>query len=171
MSVFRRSALPRRPHGPALTSAPVYTNGTSGAVDSVPSNRRVLQRAAPYGSWYDDPRYGWVFAPASPSYLPYSNGHWVQTDYGFTWISGDPFGWATDHYGRWVWANRWVWRPDTTWGPAWVQWREGNGYVGWAPVGYSDGATFPVEHWRFVVARNCWPRTCRYYVTAIWRYL
>jgi hypothetical protein len=91
-----------------------------------------------------------VFTPGDASYVPYTNGRWTNTDYGFTWVSNDPFGWATDHYGRWVWANRWVWRPDTTWGPAWVQWRQGDGYVGWAPAGYSDDAYFPDDHWRFV---------------------
>lgn len=141
------------PAPPASTSEPVYADVNVGlAGNSVPSVDVFYSELGPYGSWYDDPKYGWVFAPASPSYVPYSNGRWMYTDYGFTWISGDPFGWATDHYGRWVWTNRWVWRPDTTWGPAWVQWREGNGYVGWAPAGNSDQATFPVEHWRFVVA-------------------
>ena len=108
-----------------------------------------------------------MFAPPSPSYLPYSNGRWVYTDYGYTWVSADPFGWATDHYGRWVWANRWVWRPDTTWGPAWVQWRQGDGYVGWAPAGYTDDAYVPDESWRFVGAASLFaPDVPRYYVTA-----
>ena len=122
---------------------------------------------APHGSWYDDPTYGWVFAPPSPTYMPYSNGRWVYTDYGYTWVSADPFGWATDHYGRWVWANRWVWRPDTTWGPAWVQWRQGDGYVGWAPAGYTDDAYVPDASWRFVAAASLFaPDVPRYYVTA-----
>ena len=107
---------------------------------------------APYGSWYDDRTYGYVFAPSIPNYTPYSNGHWKNTEYGFTWVSGDPFGWATDHYGRWVWVNRWVWAPDTTWGPAWVQWRVGAGWAGWAPLGYTDDAYVPDDQWRFVPA-------------------
>ena len=28
----------------------------------------------------------------------------------------------------------WCWIPGTTWGPAWVNWRWGGGYVGWAPM-------------------------------------
>ena len=71
-----------------------------------------------YGTWYDDRTWGWVFVPNTANYQPYTNGHWKFTDYGWTWISADPWGWATDHYGRWVWANRWVWAPDTKWGPA-----------------------------------------------------
>src|SRR6185436_11166126 len=136
--------------------APVYTGPVYDTVNvsvtgnNVPSVDVFYNDLAPYGSWYDDPTYGWVFAPPSPTYTPYSNGRWAYTDYGYTWVSADPFGWATDHYGRWVWANRWVWRPDTTWGPAWVQWRQGDDYVGWAPSGYTDDAYFPEEHWRFV---------------------
>ena len=132
------------PASAPVYSGPIYDTVNVGvAGNDVPSIDVFYNDLAPYGSWYNDPTYGWVFAPPSPSYVPYSNGHWAYTDYGYTWQSADPFGWATDHYGRWVWANRWVWRPDTTWGPAWVQWREGDGYVGWAPAGYTDDAYVP----------------------------
>ena len=120
----------------------------------------------PYGTWYDDATFGWVFAPSQPSYVPYSNGYWKYTDYGWTWVSADPFGWATDHYGRWLWVNRWVWRPDTTWGPAWVQWRVGDQYVGWAPMGYSDDTYVPDDQWRFVPVNQITSRDVRrHYVT------
>ena len=154
---------------PAPTySGPVYEDvNVEVAGSNVPSIDVFYNDLAPHGSWYDDPTYGWVFAPPSPSYVPYSNGRWVYTDYGYTWVSADPFGWATDHYGRWVWANRWVWRPDTTWGPAWVQWRQGDGYVGWAPAGYTDDAYVPETSWRFVGAASLFaPDVPRYYVTA-----
>src|SRR6478609_7212232 len=165
---------PAPPPPPAAPpSTPVYTGPTYDTVNvdvqggNVPSVDVFYNDLAPYGSWYSDPTYGWVFAPPSPSYIPYSNGRWVYTDYGYTWQSADPFGWATDHYGRWVWANRWVWRPDTTWGPAWVQWREGDGYVGWAPAGYTDDAYVPDTAWRFVGATSLFaPDVPRYYVTA-----
>ena len=28
----------------------------------------------------------------------------------------------------------WVWVPGYTWAPAWVSWRYGDGYAGWAPL-------------------------------------
>src|SRR6185295_3364623 len=155
--------------------APVYTGPVYDTVNvsvtgnNVPSVDVFYNDLAPYGSWYDDPTYGWVFAPPSSSYVPYSNGRWVYNDYGYTWVSADPFGWATDHYGRWVWANRWVWRPDTTWGPAWVQWRVGDGWVGWAPMGYSDDAYVPEDQWRFVPAPQLTSREVkRHYVVRDW---
>jgi hypothetical protein len=60
----------------------------------------------------------------------------VVTNYGWTWASNEPFGWATYHYGRWAWDSRfgWLWVPGTIWGPAWVSWQYGGGYVGWAPL-------------------------------------
>ena len=152
---------------PPVYAEPVYTDvSVDVAGSNVPSVDVFYNELAPYGSWYDDPKYGWVFAPPSPSYVPYSNGHWKYTDYGFTWVSADPFGWATNHYGRWVWVNRWVWRPDTVWGPAWVQWRQGDNTVGWAPAGYDDDAYVPETHWRFVAAGSVLaPDVNRYYVT------
>jgi len=93
---------------------------------------------SPYGEWVRHPYYGWVWFPRNvlPNWRPYSIGRWVESDYGWTWISDEPFGWATYHYGRWAWDPQigWLWVPGTDWGPAWVSWQQGNGYVGWAPL-------------------------------------
>ena len=76
---------------------------------------------------------------------PYTQGHWVDTDYGWTWISDEPWGWATYHYGRWLADQEygWLWVPGNQWGPAWVSFQQGGGYVGWAPlppaVGFQAG--------------------------------
>ena len=74
---------------------------------------------------------------------PYTLGYWVWTDqFGWMWISNEPFGWATFHYGRWYLDPYygWVWVPGYEWGPAWVSFRSGGGYVGWAPLS-------PGVHW------------------------
>ena len=44
--------------------------------------------------------------------------------------------------GRWVWIEDvgWAWVPGRDWGPAWVDWRRGGGYVGWAPLPPDDVA-------------------------------
>jgi hypothetical protein len=94
----------------------------------------------PYGVWRETPNYGYVWQPReaerSRSWRPYTNGRWVYTDAGWTWISEEPFGWATYHYGRWTRLRNigWVWVPGDEWAPAWVSWRKGNDYVGWAPL-------------------------------------
>src|SRR5215467_14387643 len=91
---------------------------------------------SPYGRWVFLPGYGYVWSPSGVGYgwRPYTNGHWVWTSYGWTWVSGYHWGWAPFHYGRWAYTGGgWYWVPGTTWGPAWVSWRSGPGYVGWAP--------------------------------------
>ncbi len=93
---------------------------------------------APYGEWIAHPRYGYVWLPrtVAPDWRPYTVGKWVSTDeYGWYWDSYEPFAWAVYHYGRWGFdaGYGWYWVPGDTWAPAWVQWRYGNEYVGWAP--------------------------------------
>jgi hypothetical protein len=90
------------------------------------------------GTWIQSSDYGYVWQPqvSDPAWAPYTLGHWVYTDDGWTWASDESFGWATYHYGRWVNLDGtgWVWVPGYTWGPAWVSWRYGDGYAGWAPL-------------------------------------
>ena len=94
----------------------------------------------PYGAWLETSDYGYVWQPrqaeSSRSWRPYTTGRWVYTDAGWTWISEEPFGWATYHYGRWTRLRGvgWVWVPGNDWAPAWVSWRKSNDYVGWAPL-------------------------------------
>ena len=50
------------------------------------------------------------------------------------------WGWVTFHYGRWAHDQRlgWFWVPGDEWGPAWVDWRRGDDFVGWAPLPPDD---------------------------------
>lgn len=93
---------------------------------------------APYGNWVwiDGPGMVWAPYNVTVGWRPYVEGHWANTDYGWTWASDEPFGWAVYHYGRWHnSANHgWVWVPGRTWGPAWVSWQHGDGWTGWAPL-------------------------------------
>ena len=133
----------------------------------------------PYGTWMDHGQYGYVWIPrVDPGFVPYAtNGYWINTEYGNTWVSDYQWGWAPFHYGRWFFDDfhGWIWVPDTTWGPAWVAWRGGGGYYGWAPLmpGFGIHLTFgyynriPHHYWNFVpyryvtyrhVYRHCVPR-------------
>lgn len=92
-----------------------------------------------HGDWRETSDYGYVWQPReaqSRNWRPYTNGHWVYTDVGWTWVSEEPFGWATYHYGRWTRLRNigWVWVPGDEWAPAWVSWRKSDDYVGWAPL-------------------------------------
>lgn len=93
---------------------------------------------SPYGDWVEVDDYGYCFQPydAGGDWRPYSDGYWADSDEGWVWVSNEPHGWATYHYGRWanITGRGWVWVPGYEWGPGWVSWRESNDYVGWAPL-------------------------------------
>ena len=115
---------------------------------------------SPYGTWINDPEYGYVWRPDvdQREFRPYyTNGRWAMTEYGNTWVSNYDWGWAPFHYGRWMYNryNNWVWLPDTTWGPAWVDWRSGGGYYGWAPMGPSINININIGR-RYVTPDYCW---------------
>jgi len=118
----------------------------------------------PYGRWINSPSYGQVWICNMPDFTPYySGGHWVYTNYGWTWASDYSWGWAPFHYGRWAYDPfyGWMWVPGYQWGPAWVGWRTGGDYYGWAPlapginisVGFGFGNAMPADRWCFVPRR------------------
>ena len=154
-----------------LTSCMVYSGRTSQQSQSQGQGTTVsfqvfYDQLSPYGQWVDDSNYGYVWIPNSGSdFAPYSSdGHWVLTDYGWTWASDYSWGWATFHYGRWSFNDSfgWFWVPDNEWGPAWVNWRQADGYYGWEPM--QPGMTVSMsfnrrydsnnDHWLFVSNRD-----------------
>ena len=76
----------------------------------------------------------------TPEYRPYSNGQWVNTDAGWYFRAPNPYEETTSHYGRWVKTrgHGWLWVPGRVWAPAWVDWRQDDDYVSWAPMPPSD---------------------------------
>jgi len=141
---------------------------------------------APHGQWFESDEYGWVWRPAAAratDWRPYTRGRWVDSDQGWAWISDEPFGWATYHYGRWALLvnHGWIWVPGETWAPAWVAWRRNEECVGWAPLppetSYADDITYgpeveadyglsaewytfmPVRHFDEPVITHCRPMT------------
>ena len=111
-----------------------------------------------YGTWEQDPDYGRVWEPDTTvvgvDFTPYETcGSWAYTSYGWSFNCDWSWGWLPFHYGRWGWFNgHWGWVPGHHWGPAWVQWRHGGGYVGWRPLApVHNGVAMPMHdaHWRF----------------------
>ncbi len=166
-----QSSLCRRALFAALTGVSLLTVAVAapiamGALTPAHAQVNADFRAAlaPYGEWVVHPRWGQVWVPDDrPSgWRPYTDGRWVYTDeWGWYWVSGEDeedWGWITFHYGRWVRdrAIGWLWVPGDEWAPAWVDWRRGNDYVGWAPAppddvlyDYDDDP----DHWNFVSPR------------------
>ena len=142
------------------------------------SYQTFYDELSPHGRWIDYPQYGYVWVPnAGPSFRPYStNGHWVWTDgYQWMWVSNYSWGWAPFHYGRWFYDPfyGWVWMPGYEWSPAWVAWRSGGDYYGWAPIrpGFNisinislGGYSPPYDYWCFAPRRYITsPRIHDYY--------
>jgi hypothetical protein len=132
----------------------------SPAYDSEDDADNFYDDLEPYGQWIQVEDYGPVWQPynVAPGWRPYTMGHWVFTDdVGWYWVTDEPFGWCCYHYGRWAFVDRhgWCWCPGRRWGPAWVIWRRGGGYSGWAPMPPARRrlsihvATFEPPHWAF----------------------
>lgn len=135
---------------------------------------------SPHGRWLVAGQYGHVWQPAvyRHGWNPYNDGHWEYTDCGWTWVSDYNWGDVPYHYGTWVDdpGYGWVWVPGYTWAPAWVTFRTGPDYIGWAPVapgfsvgfssgGASFGASVGASSFVFVPTRYfAAPRLRNYYV-------
>ncbi len=143
------------------------------------SYQTFYDELSPYGQWVEYPGQGYVWVPdAGENFQPYStNGHWVWTDdYEWMWVSDYDWGWAPFHYGRWDHDPYygWYWVPGYEWSPAWVAWRDGGDYYGWAPIrpGINISINFniggynpPYDFWCFAPRRYITsPRIYDYYV-------
>jgi hypothetical protein len=151
----------------ALESEP---SGSGEAVD-IPKSQ-IYKTLSPHGTWSWSSRYKEVWIPQKMDHdwRPYSRGHWIYTDWGWTWMAEEEWGWIPFHYGWWVYDPYygWIWIPGYTWSPAWVCWRYGQGYVGWAPLPpsvywdpyfgmrYGNGweREVPSRGWSFVDEKN-----------------
>jgi hypothetical protein len=115
----------------------------------------------PYGEWRKHARWGNVWVPSyrDRDWQPYQEGRWVYTEqWGWYWVSNAEeadWGWVAYHYGRWI-KDRdlgWAWVPGDDWAPAWVKWRRGPLYVGWAPLAPDEVGTSQFDDpavWMFV---------------------
>ena len=139
------------PVPPTPTYAPVPSAPTVPMAPTVPaaapaSLASFQAQLAPYGAWMDVPGYGLCWRPSvaatDPYWRPYCDqGHWVYTADGWFWQSDYPWGDIAFHYGRWFRDSLgWLWVPGYDWAPAWVCWRQADGYCGWAPL--PPGAVF-----------------------------
>lgn len=110
-----------------------------------------------FGRWVviDNVRYftPYTFELGGQPWAPYRNGYWTRENAGaVTWISYDPWGWMTDHYG--VWRHHrsygWLWLPfpDRRYQPHCVSWFNQGNYVGWYPYhkGFPDAYRHRTAH-------------------------
>jgi uncharacterized protein DUF6600 len=143
----------------ALALATLLSCATTGGVPAPPSMPAARLALRPeyrifydalqdYGDWVLIEPFGFVFHPKVDfaTFRPYDDGFWAPSDtWGWVWISAEPFGWATYHYGTWFWDRYqgWVWQPGVDWGPAWVSWQLADRYAGWAALSPSGADVTP----------------------------
>jgi len=146
-------------------------NKTSAQVSVNVSFQSFYDELSPYGDWISYPEHGYVWRPDTRyrDFHPYrSEGNWAWSeDHGWMWVSNYEWGWAPFHYGRWVYDSYegWLWVPDYEWAPAWVVWRGGGDYYGWAPM--SPGINISLYFGnRYNVPYNYWCFAPRRYITS-----
>ena len=72
------------------------------------------------GNYFFVPGYGYMWRPAGAglAWDPFADGYWVQyPGFGYTFVSGYPWGWSPYRYGAWQYLNGygWCWSPGSTW--------------------------------------------------------
>ncbi|MBC7949716.1 MAG: hypothetical protein H7Y42_17660 [Chitinophagaceae bacterium] len=135
------------------------------------SYQTFYDELSPHGRWIDYPEHGYVWVPNNlPGFRPYETaGHWVWTeDYESMWVSDYSWGWAPFHYGRWF--NDpfygWMWVPGYEWSPAWVAWRDGGEYYGWAPLRPGINISINIGVGRYNPPMDYWVFAPRRYINS-----
>ena len=156
----------------AIAQPGYYENNYSAGAAGEVSFGVFYNALAPYGRWMNHREFGLVWMPnVGKNFHPYlTDGYWVMTNYGNTWVSDFEWGWAPFHYGRWYYDDiyGWAWIPGYEWAPAWVVWRNGGGFYGWAPLGprvqLSVHIQLPSFYWVFLPAKYLYhPHVHKYY--------
>ena len=119
----------------------------------------ALQLLNPYGTWA---KIGgkWAFTPREHM-VPYTDGRWIYTEFGWVWKGRAPHSWATEHYGYWKrGADKvWSWYPGPFWLPQIVEIRATSHYIGWRSAEVDEQGAFveaPIDRygkedeWTFV---------------------
>ncbi|MBP1628016.1 MAG: Ribonuclease [Holophagaceae bacterium] len=129
-------------------------------LDRVPEEiRPYAEELSGNGDWvYVDETQSYCWRPRGvpQDWRPYWRGRWASYPGGMTWVSDEPWGYVTHHYGRWGWSLSlgWYWIPGIQYSPAWVAWQNSDAYFGWAPLGYADQpCTWGYGEWR---GGYCW---------------
>jgi hypothetical protein len=115
-----------------------------------------------HGEWVVVAPWGRVWHPnateVGQDFQPYlTGGGWVRGADGWNFESRWPWGKYVFRTGRWFMADDlgWLWWPNEMAGPAWVQWRAGDGFVGWSPLPPEvQGARHQPPPWFYVKERS-----------------
>ncbi len=98
-----------------------------------------------YGEWVWVDGLGRVWRPwVAADWRPYTNGRWVWTSVGWTWVAYEPWGYLPHHFGNWALTPvGWTWVPGAVYTPASVVWVGSGTMIGWyacPPHGWSHAS-------------------------------
>ncbi len=130
------TALAALPAGTGRAHASAAQAIAQGVPPTLEDFKRTLSR---FGQYVYSERYGNVWRPSSlpAGWHPYPACNWVyDRTFGWTYDDRSEWGRIIHHYGRWAHDADagWVWVPGAEWSPAWVVWRTGGEWSGWAPM-------------------------------------
>ena len=119
----------------------------------------AMQLLNPYGTWAKI-NGKWAFTPRD-HLVPYTDGRWIYTEFGWYWKGRAPHSWITEHYGFWKRGGDkvWSWYPGAFWLPEIVEIRATSKYIGWRSAEVDDQGSFveaPIDRygkedeWTFV---------------------
>jgi hypothetical protein len=108
-------ALPERDGFDRWVEARIDRGERRPAARYVPREMVGYEDLDDYGSWSQEPDYGWIWVPriTVSNWAPYRHGHWAWiAPWGWTWVDDAPWGFAPFHYGRWAYVrSHWAWVP------------------------------------------------------------
>ena len=128
---------------------------TGRSVEYLPANLQSESYALEEnGSWESIPYEGssrWFWRPTTVArgWSPFTVGRWTDWNGDQVWISAEPFGYVTHHYGNWIYVREsWYWAPPVVsermghslldigfyWSPGRVLWIDDDKHVGWVPL-------------------------------------
>jgi len=119
----------------------------------------AIELINPYGTWA---KVGdkWAFTPLDHA-VPYTNGRWLYSEYGWLWKGNSPHSWVTEHYGYWKRGDDkvWSWYPGPHWLPQIVEIRASPAGIGWRSAEVDSEGNFveapadrftKTDEWTFV---------------------
>lgn len=120
---------------------------------------RALQLLNPYGTWAKIDG-AWAYTPLDHM-VPYTNGRWIYTEFGWCWKGNAPHSWVTEHYGYWKRSTDkvWSWYPGPYWLAQIVEFRATPTHIGWRCAAVDQEGNFieapddryaKTDEWTFV---------------------
>jgi hypothetical protein len=119
-SAARQDVVPPQPEDSWDQQRNSYNDQNAAAGAQYPGNEDPnapgVADLGAYGTYSDLPGYGVAWQPngVGPDWNPYDDGAWsYYPEWGWTFVSGYPWGWTPFFYGNWcyVGGRGWWWRP------------------------------------------------------------